>query len=172
MFWVSLDLSSLLAISALLLTALLWIFRFRPTSTVLVVLGSGGHTSEMLRLLAGVGLADRENVRLHFVVADSDQASVKMARTMLGEKIDKVKISLIPRSREVGQSWPSSFLSSLIALVAACSLVVRVRPKLVVVNGPGTCVPVVLAGKVLGRDTKVLYVESFCRVRSLSLAAK
>ena len=55
-------------------------------------------------------------------------------------------------------------------IVAAC------RADLVVTNGPGTAVPLVLANwglsTLLGWRSKCLFIESFCRVDSLSLSGK
>ena len=52
----------------------------------------------------------------------------------------------------------------------------RLRPELVLCNGPGTCVPV-CAGALLVRflgleDTRIVFVESFCRVNTLSVTGK
>ena len=55
-------------------------------------------------------------------------------------------------------------------------MILRKRPKLVLVNGPGTCVPIVLATRLLSLfglfKTQIVYVESICRVKTLSLSAK
>lgn len=51
-----------------------------------------------------------------------------------------------------------------------------VNPDLVLCNGPGTCVPICVAAyvpRLLGvKHIKIVYVESVCRVTSLSLSAK
>ena len=56
-------------------------------------------------------------------------------------------------------------------------MVLKCQPKLVLVNGPGTCVPIVLVSKLLSfvklcSPVKVVFIESVCRVKSLSLSAK
>lgn len=52
----------------------------------------------------------------------------------------------------------------------------RIPADIVLMNGPGTCVPIVAAVymlRMLGlRSPKLVYVESFARVKSLSLTAK
>lgn len=82
----------------------------------------------------------------------------------------------IPRSREVGQSLLSSVPSTLRAFFACVKLVYRLRPGLVLTNGPGTCVPVCLAAfllRFLGiLDVRIVFVESVCRVRTLSLSGR
>ncbi|KAJ6754196.1 GLYCOSYL TRANSFERASE-RELATED [Salix purpurea] len=47
----------------------------------------------------------------------------------------------IYRSREVGQSYITSIGTTFLALVHALWLMIRIRPQVVLCNGPGTCVP-------------------------------
>ena len=54
----------------------------------------------------------------------------------------------LPRAREVGQSYLTSVFTTLRALWAAVALAFSQRPDLLLVNGPGTCLPVVIATKV------------------------
>jgi beta-1,4-N-acetylglucosaminyltransferase len=86
------------------------------------------------------------------------------------------RIHVIPRSREVGQSWASTFFSTLIATWFSVVVVWTERPRLLLLNGPGTCVPVALAvwvGRILGvLNTRVVFIESVCRVESLSLTGR
>eukprot|EP00056_Hartaetosiga_gracilis_P001444 m.44962 g.44962 ORF g.44962 m.44962 type:complete len:93 (+) comp10643_c0_seq2:1605-1883(+) len=62
------------------------------------------------------------------------------------------------------------------SLFGSFPLVWREKPEQILVNGPGSCVPICVSAfllKVLGVcDPTVVYVESICRVSSLSLSAK
>ena len=83
----------------------------------------------------------------------------------------------IPRSREVGQSYASAVVSTARAAAASVLLVLRERPALVLVNGPGTCLPVAVAAKVLSclrlvPACRVVFVESVCRTVGLSLTGR
>ena len=73
----------------------------------------------------------------------------------------------IPRAREVGQSFGSSVPSTLHALWACVRLIWTASPDLVLVNGPGTCVPVAVLARLFG--SRVIFAESWCRVSTLSL---
>lgn len=88
----------------------------------------------------------------------------------------EVKWAVIPRSREVGQSWASSLGTTLVACLHCVWLVGRGPPDLLLVNGPGTCVPVVGAAvlmRLLGCGaTCITFLESVCRVQSLSLTGR
>lgn len=158
--------------------------RGRSRVRTLAVLGSGGHTAEMLMLLSA--LTPSQYGPLMLISADTDRSSAQKARASLikrrGWGADAVTFHSIPRSREVGQSWASTVISTLRASLAAAALVLRLRPELLVVNGPGTCVPVSVATLVLLRilglgcaargEPRIVFVESFCRVHTLSMTGK
>ncbi|XP_031163654.1 UDP-N-acetylglucosamine transferase subunit ALG14 homolog isoform X1 [Sander lucioperca] len=180
------------AVFAILLTCLLFIIRlyivvktgpnYKPGTkgpvAVLVVAGSGGHTTEILRLMESLSAAYSPR---HYVIADTDTMSEEKICTFESSKqrLDsesQFTICRIPRSREVHQSWGSSVLSTLDALRYSLPLVFRLRPDMVLCNGPGTCVPLCVAGLLLGilgmKKVLLVYVESICRVQTLSLTGK
>uniref|UniRef100_A0A4W5LPC7 UDP-N-acetylglucosamine transferase subunit ALG14 n=1 Tax=Hucho hucho TaxID=62062 RepID=A0A4W5LPC7_9TELE len=101
---------------------------------VLVVAGSGGHTTEILRLMES--LSQSYSPR-HYIIADTDKMSEDKIRTFENSKKDtgskgQFTIQRIPRSREVRQSWSSSVISTLNALLYAVPLVFRLRPDMIV----------------------------------------
>nr|ACQ58824.1 UDP-N-acetylglucosamine transferase subunit ALG14 homolog [Anoplopoma fimbria] len=144
---------------------------------VLVVAGSGGHTTEILRLIECLSEAYTPR---HYVIADTDRMSEEKICTFESSKHSdsesQFTICRIPRSREVHQSWSSSVISTLDALRYSLPLVFRLRPDMVLCNGPGTCVPLCVAGLLLGilgmKKVLIVYVESICRVETLSLTGK
>ncbi|XP_014789652.1 UDP-N-acetylglucosamine transferase subunit ALG14 homolog isoform X2 [Octopus bimaculoides] len=111
--------------------------RCTPVST-LAVLGSGGHTMEMIRLLSG--LTEKYYPR-HYVVANSD-------------KFSNTKIEEFEQRRSLCAGGDKAILC----------------------NGPGICVPIVFVGLILKylflMDVTIVYVESVCRVKTLSLSAQ
>lgn len=156
--------------------------RRRPTyadtpmnKRVLVVLGSGGHTAEMLQLLSGWNTTNK--CELEYVVGDTDTTSVARLGKDAGVKAAAaVKVHTIPRAREVGESWNSTIISTSKAFWTSLWLVRDRRPGLLLCNGPGTCIPVLLAALVwellAWQSFRFVFVESFCRVQRLSLAAR
>lgn len=178
--------------------------RLAGPASVLVVFGSGGHTGEMLGLLAALP-SDRYRPTT-FLVADTDttsepQAKAKGVRGSLALSAPAALSSAagahahpaprvpplqvvpqtaafvrIPRSREVGQRYAAAILPTLRAFARSLQIVWAARPDIILVNGPGTCLPVCLAGfllRVCGlADPSIVFVESVCRVTSLSATGK
>ena len=135
----------------------------------LVVLGSGGHTAELLRLIAEFDF--ERYTPLTLVTAATDTTSrAKAERELPREALATARWAAIPRAREVGQSFLSSVPSTLHALWACVHLIWTASPDLVLVNGPGTCVPVAVLARLSG--SRVIFVESWCRVESLSLTGR
>ncbi|KJH50336.1 oligosaccharide biosynthesis protein Alg14 like protein [Dictyocaulus viviparus] len=83
-------------------------------------------------------------------------------------------IYFIPRSREVGQSFLMALPMTIYSFLFSIIIVWKTRPDLLLVNGPGSCIPVVFAAALFDmirlRDTIIIYEESICRVESLSLS--
>ncbi|XP_053105886.1 UDP-N-acetylglucosamine transferase subunit ALG14 homolog [Hemicordylus capensis] len=176
--------------TAILLSLLLLLFtaRFFQTKqahaprnaavSLLVVAGSGGHTTEILRLLSSLSQAYSPR---HYVLADSDKMSEEKINSFEQKRAKIYPNSLftfhrIPRSREVRQSWSTSVLTTLRSMFCSLPLAFRLQPDLVLCNGPGTCVPICVAAlllKMLGlKRVTIVYVESICRVENLSLTGK
>lgn len=157
-----------------------------------VVLGSGGHTTEMFKLLSGTNM-DVYRPR-EYIVAETDAMSLQKIKQFesslvplnvgrrqeppLASEETSYKVHKIYRSRHVGQSYFSSVLTTLLAILYAVPLMIRIKPRVLLVNGPGTCVPCCLIVFIFSRllrimpKCKIVFVESICRVNSLSLTGK
>ena len=183
--------------------------RANPTH-LLVVLGSGGHTAEMLTMLRRLPLLAQKYTHRTYVVSSGDGFSAQKA-VEFEESLDKNAIGegaydvlTVRRARRVHQSLLTTPLSTMQCLWD-CLRVLRGThpqqhdrhgyPDLVLTNGPGTGVCVVLAAIFLlclglsgpqkrkngtgnvkeppyhysGR-MRTIYVESWARVKTLSLS--
>lgn len=136
---------------------------------VLVVLGSGGHTGEIMPIVSLLSKSPNYG-EFTFVASDTDTLSFKHPLLPKGAKYRR-----IPRSRKVGQSFFTSIFTTLYSILMNLPLMFT-RPKLLLVNGPGVCLPVVLTiflGNVLGIcNCSIVFIESICRVKTLSLTGK
>ncbi|KAK5965324.1 Asparagine Linked Glycosylation (ALG) Nematode [Trichostrongylus colubriformis] len=136
------------------------------------VMGSGGHTMEMLELLKNLG---PQYTPRCYVVADTDNMSQDKVLEFEKSRNNGVfEICRIPRSREVGQSFLTAVPTTLYSFIYALRIVWMASPDLLLVNGPGSCIPVVFAAALFDmirlRDTVIIYEESICRVENLSLS--
>lgn len=137
----------------------------------------GGHTGEMLKLLQGLDMTKHSPVE--FIVADTDSMSIEKVR-QFGEgttKMSEYHVNTVKRSRHVGQSYVTSVFTTLLAIFYSIPLVYKLKPRMLLLNGPGTCVPIAFILFVLSRlclvpRARIVFVESICRVHSLSLTGK
>lgn len=139
----------------------------------MIVIGSGGHTSEMLRTVKH--LSSRFSPRF-YIMADSDTSSFSKIINTEAELFGSHRIWQIPRSRKVHQSYISSVFTTLYSFFYSVPIVLWNRPDVILCNGPGTCVPICVIGFLskifLFSNVRIIFIESICRVKSLSLTGK
>lgn len=239
--------SIIIIISILTLTRLLTILvrpkpntrgprRPPPSAThpthLLIVLGSGGHTAEMLNMLRRVPLLSAKFTHRTYVVSSGDGFSALKAREFeievlgrhpefggLGEDAQPIySIVNVRRARRVHQSLLSAPWSASLCLWDCISVLKEPRshqlelqsqtpsdvrklgyPDLILTNGPGTGVCMVLASLILlflgfggpssidghvsnspakgsqwqhSGQMRSVFIESWARVRTLSLSGK
>jgi beta-1,4-N-acetylglucosaminyltransferase len=139
------------------------------------VLGSGGHTMEMIELLKTL---NPEEYDIEFILADSDQYSQNSVKSKLShwKHLDLLKFHTIPRSRSVHQSYFTSIFTTIYSIASSVMIYHKIRPDLVLINGPGTCIPIVLVSRLFSllfnEWTKIIFIESIARVKDLSLSGK
>lgn len=155
--------------------------RKDSSMSTMIVIGSGGHTTEMLRLVK-VMTPGLYCPRI-YVMASSDSTSefkVHVLEEHLAAKSNrkyrKYSIFKIPRSRHVGQSFFTSAFSTVYSFLRCVPMMLYYRPGLVLCNGPGTCVPICILAFLLRTfflsNTMIVFIESVCRVESLSMTGK
>lgn len=126
---------------------------------VLVVLGEGGHTTQMLKLVELLG----PTYDYSYLVPAHDRTSegkIKIARPIYRARLPRGKSSnLLPTLK-----------LSLLCSVQELSVLLKVRPKAILSAGAGIAVPVSVFGRLMG--VKIIHVESASRVHTLSLSGK
>ena len=149
---------------------------YHHTYRFLVVLGSGGHTSEMLMMLKQFG-EKNDRIDWTFVVADSDTTSIPRIPVVLGEDFAYTVIRT-PRIRNVGESFVWAILRLPLILINSVKIVSHTDPDVLITNGPGTCVPIIVGACIVQifsiafKRIFCVFVESFCRVKTVSLSGK
>jgi beta-1,4-N-acetylglucosaminyltransferase len=158
---------------------------------LLVVLGSGGHTTEILKLYNQLSGGQSNYSEIHWIYAETDSASlIKVKQTLVQQ--DQISSSSsttthvyhpLPRPRAVHQSYLSSIPSTLTSFYHATKIYLKTRPHVILCNGPSTALPFVFISfihKVLlpssllpsSASAHSIFVESYARVDSLSLTGK
>ena len=162
----------------------------RKPIRALVVLGSGGHTTEMLYTLPNI----KSMLSFSYVIASNDKGSIwalkdfssrarKQATNICLPKnssrkthnpLNSAMVYRVPRARSVRQSYFTSIFSFLHCLIVSVFILFHFQPDILLTNGPGTCVPIALATFFLRPwiSCKIVYMESFACVRSLSLSGR
>ncbi|EGN99879.1 glycosyltransferase family 1 protein [Serpula lacrymans var. lacrymans S7.3] len=164
------------------------------TCSLAIFLGSGGHTSEVLSLASALDFS-RYSPRT-YLISEGDTLSIQKAvslETLKSADTSKLQgrsqcvLLTVPRARRVHQSLlmtPPTALLSLLSCVYHVTITPLLRTErfrrpfadVLILNGPGTCVilcAAVFLNKFLGLPApKLIYIESFARVRSLSFSGK
>ncbi|KAK0107168.1 UDP-N-acetylglucosamine transferase subunit [Cadophora gregata] len=191
--------------------------RSNPTkpsvSHMVVVLGSGGHTAEMMSLLRDID--PRRYTHRTYIVSSGDSFStgkaLEIERTIqakqkLGEQNHEQDheptkagetslntgtwdVKTVPRARKIHQALYTTPFSSLWCFIGCLRALIETArtskatpfefPDVIITNGPATAVMVLLAAMFLKfvavapvGKMKTIYVESWARVKTLSLSGK
>jgi hypothetical protein len=128
--------------------SLIWLsmITFMPSSCnigvrALVVLGSGGHTAEMMTMLSSLVQQNLQFRCILYALAATD----RMSRFKAENSGIPGQFVVVPRAREVGQSYISSAFTTALAFLYSFKCVFHYHPQLLLCNGPGTCVPFAIA---------------------------
>lgn len=152
---------------------------------VMILFGSGGHSSEMMMLIQNAKLSSKldlnEVAKLICVVSEDDKLIGEKINLELGKSRPKQKLEIVPlrRGRRVGQSYLTAIWTTLIGILHSTSIVLTHEPKICLTNGPAISVTISLAIRFLQAITlntryrcEIVYIESFCRTKTLSLSGK
>ena len=128
----------------------------------LVVLGSGGHTAEMMTMLSSLVQQNMQFRGILYALAATDRMSRFKAENsgIPGEFV------VVPRAREVGQSYTTSAFTTARAFAHSFICVLRYQPQLLLCNGPGTCVPFAIAVCICRSECLSLNVPCLCSLHS------
>jgi beta-1,4-N-acetylglucosaminyltransferase len=126
---------------------------------ILVILGEGGHTVQMLKLVEMLGSGHDYS----YLIPRRDQVSEGKIRIA-----GSVYRADLPRAKNA-KPWTTLLLLPLCS-VQEFLILLRVRPKVILSAGAGIAVPIAVFGRLLG--AKIIHVESASRVRALSVSGK
>lgn len=131
---------------------------------LLIHLGMGGHTSQILRLVDMLGSNNQKDYKYEYLIGHDDQISAKKIkfsgkiyrsknpRLMKDKSLLKVSLNMIPTT------------------IQALKILRRSRPYAVVSAGPSSAIPLFWLAKLMG--IKTIFVESWVRVHHQSQTGK
>ncbi|KAI8625447.1 oligosaccharide biosynthesis protein Alg14 like-domain-containing protein [Xylariaceae sp. FL1651] len=172
----------------------------RPQSThyVLMVCGSGGHTAEMIQMIER-SIGPEKSSHRRWAVGRGDEKSYDKVMVFERRLLDRFErrrldsgtfdIVCFGRARYVHQSWLTTPFTAILSLLDILRILTtppcqepdaKLRyPGVIVTNGPGTGFLFLLVARVLRiirvvptTYMRTIFVESWARVKSLSLTGK
>jgi UDP-N-acetylglucosamine:LPS N-acetylglucosamine transferase len=126
---------------------------------LLIVLGEGGHTTELLKLVSLL----EDHHEYHYIVSNKD--SLSPSRIQHSGPVYRL---VRPRGKHTGHVHAA--LRTAMATIQAIPILLRVRPGAVLSTGPAIAVPVSLVGKLLG--ARIIFIETGSRVTKLSMTGR
>ncbi|KAF2967146.1 hypothetical protein GQX73_g6418 [Xylaria multiplex] len=172
--------------------------RGLPHHYVLVICGSGGHTAEMIQMVER-SINSKKSSHRRWAVGTDDEKSYDKILAFEYRLLDRFSrhdldsgtfdIMRFGRARYVHQSWlttPFTAILSLLDIIRILTTPPHQRPipalrypGVIVTNGPGTGFLFLLVAQLLklihlvpAGHMRTIYVESWARVKSLSLTGK
>ena len=101
--------------------------------SIALVLGSGGHTSELLNIISNLPDSSIKSPSNHFVIySDGDFLSLSKYSSLM--EAAPAIIREIPRARKVGQSYFTSIFTTIYSLLMTCFIFIENYPKIVIIN--------------------------------------
>ncbi|KAF7633350.1 hypothetical protein Mgra_00007232 [Meloidogyne graminicola] len=146
--------------------------------TLMAIMGSGGHTTEMIKLLRPTTYNENNLFsKIIYVIADSDKLSnQKVLEFEKNIENERFIIFKVPRARNVGQSFLSSIPTTLLASWHSIKVLWITRPDVILCNGPAISLPFCLFARIFNllkiKIIRIIFVESICRVQTLSLTGR
>ena len=126
---------------------------------MLIVLGEGGHSTELLNLIKLMGT----QYEYCYIVSKEDNLSIdRITHTGQIYKLDR------PRGKYTSKMM--AIWLTLKAFIDALFILLRVRPMAILSTGPAIAVPVSIVGKLLG--AWIIFVETGSRIATLSLTGR
>lgn len=146
----------------------------------MITFGSGGHSTEMSMLFNSVMMRLEKIGHAICVITEDDTVTENKLKESWKKDGQQVKLKTIKhkRSRRVGQSFVSAVPTFIISFIQALFIVLLHRPNILLTNGPAISVVFCLVIRLLQTVTlgnyrcKIIYVESFCRTKTLSLTGR
>jgi beta-1,4-N-acetylglucosaminyltransferase len=126
-----------------------------------VVLGSGGHTTQMLRLIDNLG----PKYHYSYIIADTDTTSEKHIRI-------PGNTYYIPDTRlKTDTNIIKIILKYIPSTIHAIKILRKIKPDVILACGPAVCLHVLVLAKYLFK-AQLVFFESWVRVHNKSISGR
>lgn len=126
---------------------------------LLIVLGGGGHTAQMLKLVDLLG----KKYQYEYITVKDDPLSMKKIKI----KGDIYKIS---RARKGQENLFISAIRQIKSFLESFKILLNAKSKVIISCGPDVAVPVCFVGKILKK--RIIFIETRSRIFAKSLSGK
>lgn len=126
---------------------------------VLFILGSGGHTAQMIELSKEL----KDKINYIYLIQKND----KLSKNKI---IFPGKIIYVNRPREIKDSKIEYLIKTTKLFFKALEIIKKHKINVVISAGPGIAIPFSYAGKLLNK--KIIFIESWSRVTKKSISGK
>ncbi|MEW5897160.1 MAG: PssD/Cps14F family polysaccharide biosynthesis glycosyltransferase [Nanoarchaeota archaeon] len=127
---------------------------------LLIHLGLGGHTSQILRLVDLLG----PNYKYEYIIGNDDQTSAKKIK--FPGKIYKIKNPRLMKDK----SLLKVSLNMVPTTIRALKILRKSKPAAIISAGPSSAIPLFWLAKLMG--IKTIFIESWVRVHHKSQTGK
>jgi len=127
--------------------------------TILIVLGGGGHTQQMLILAERL----KEKYNIEYVIKKGGKKGGKKLEGKIFKIIDPRKMKDYNKAVVILKLIPYS--------IQAFKILSKSKAQAIIICGPAVSVPLAFLGKIFFRK-KIIFIESWSRVKSKSLSGK
>jgi UDP-N-acetylglucosamine:LPS N-acetylglucosamine transferase len=126
---------------------------------VLYILGSGGHTAQMIELSKDL----KEKINYFYLIQKDDVLSQK--KIIYPDKIIRIK-----RNADFNENKLNIFLKTIFSFFKAIKIINKNKINVIISCGPGVSIPFFYAGFLLRK--KLIFIESWLRLTSKSISGK
>lgn len=149
----------------------------RRDGKIMILLGSGGHTGEMLKILQQGEVYKK--MKREYYISSGDETSVlklkNFEENVMKSTTKDYEVINVYRARGIGDGKFVTFFKTLWSFKSIMSKI-SFDNDILLTNGPGTAIPLaytMFIMKLFGScKTRIIYVESLARVYDLSLTGK
>ena len=128
---------------------------------VAIILGSGGHTRQMLWLVDKLG--DKYNY--HYIIANTDKTSEKHIK--ISGKVYYIKDTRL----KTDTNLLKIILKFIPSTIQAIGILSKIKPAFIIGCGPGMCIHALWLAKYIFK-AKLIFFESWVRVHHKSISGK